>query len=161
MRRCFAEMLLAVRKSQQSRWLQQGSKNGRKLLKLEIKEAERVQKFIEHKIDTKLAQRLFSAPTLCDCQKWQVKSQISSTKPRIEKWLGNRRPSQTRLCTRSGPNMLVLILAGVGRMAAHPSKATVKWKLKYSGDSWKHSNRQDTSLSTPSIVGIPFTNHLV
>ena len=38
-----------------------GSNNGRKLLKLEKKEAERVQKFIEHKIDTKVAQRLLCA----------------------------------------------------------------------------------------------------
>jgi hypothetical protein len=35
--------------------------------KLDKKEAERV---IEHKIDRKVAQRLLSAPTLCDCQ-WQ------------------------------------------------------------------------------------------
>jgi hypothetical protein len=53
---------------------QQGSKNGRKLLKIGKKEAEGVQKFIEQKIDTKVAQSLLSAPKLRDCQKWQVKS---------------------------------------------------------------------------------------
>jgi hypothetical protein len=41
-RRGFAEKLLTDRKARQSRWLQQGSKNGRKLLKLVKKRSPKV-----------------------------------------------------------------------------------------------------------------------